>query len=183
MGTGIGGGIILGGKLRRGFRWGAGEIGHVTIQLGGPVCGCGRLGHVEALASRGAMTRKFEEAIAAGEPTALADNEGRITSGAIRRALEANDPLAQHVISDAQNVLGVFIASVVNLLDPERIIMGGGLVESLGDPFLEPIRQVAYAGFLQQENAEAVKIVPAALGDDAVVLGAAVLVRQELKGL
>ncbi|MCS7039163.1 MAG: ROK family protein, partial [Caldilineales bacterium] len=103
VGTGIGGGIVLGGKLRRGVRWAAGEIGHMfvdisAIQRGGPVCGCGEPGHVEAIASRGAISRRLAAAIAAGEPTLLAaevKDESELTSGAIRRAWEAGDELTR----------------------------------------------------------------------------------------
>ena len=179
VGTGIGGGIVLGGRLRRGARWAAGEIGHMVLDIHGPMCGCGMPGHAEAVCSRGAITRQLNEAIAAGEQTVLTEEGRLITSGAIRRALDAHDALTTRVVSEAQEALGMLVASVVNLLDPQRIIMGGGLVESLGEPFLEPVRRAAYAHFLQKENAEQVGIVAAALGDDAVVLGGAVLARQK----
>lgn len=188
VGTGIGGGIVLGGKLRRGVRWAAGEIGHMfvdisAVQRGGPVCGCGEPGHVEAIASRGAISRRLAAAIAAGEPTLLATevkDESDLTSGAIRRAWEAGDELTRRVIAETQEVMGLLIASVVNLLDPEGIILGGGLVESLGDAYVEPVRRHAYAHFFLPDRAGEVKIMRAALGDDATILGAAVLARSGL---
>jgi len=176
VGTGIGGGVILDGKLRHGFRWGAGEIGHMYLNCQG------KSADVEAFASRGAISRRLREALQHGKAPLLADilkqrDDNRITSGVIRRALVAGDPTALLAVADAQEVLGLLIASIVNLLDPEAIVMGGGLVESLGESFLEPVREVAYANFFLQHDAHRVQIVPAALGDDSVVLGAAVLAR------
>ncbi|NOX61842.1 MAG: ROK family protein [Chloroflexi bacterium] len=176
VGTGIGGGVVLGGKLRRGFRGAAGEVGHMSVAMHGPRCGCGRPGHAEALASRGAISRRLWEGVQSGESIISPAEMGpRITSSDIRRALEAGDPFTQRLIAEAQEVLAALIGSVVNLLDPECIVMGGGLVESLGETFLEPIRRMAYADFLMQEAADQVRILAAALGDDAVALGAAAL--------
>lgn len=184
VGTGIGGGIILDGKLRRGFRWSAGEIGHMFIDLGGPMCGCGMQGHVEAIASRGAISRRLAEAIAAGRETVLAPKVDEvagkpltIASSDIRRALEAGDELTNEVIREAQDVLGLLIASVVNLLDPQAIILGGGLVESLGEAFVEPVRAHAYRHFFLPDPEHRVQIMQASLGDLATVMGAAVLAR------
>jgi len=176
VGTGIGGGVILDGNLRHGFRWGAGEIGHM------PMTCQGISADVESFASRGAISRRLREAAERGEAPLLVDilkqrGDDRITSGVIRKGLAVGDPTTLQAVSDAQGVLGLLIASVVNLLDPESIVMGGGLVESLGEAFLEPVREVAYANFFLQQDAHLVQIVPAALGDDSVVLGAAVLAR------
>lgn len=178
IGTGIGGGIILNGDLRHGFRYAAAEIGHVTVRAGGPRCGCGIRGHIEALASRGAISRRLDKAVRNGKAPILAEilaqrDDPRITSSVIRRALHAGDRKTAKVIAEVQEHLGVFLASLVNILDPECIVMGGGLVASLGEPFLEPIREIAYAHFFQHYDAERVQIVAAALDDDAVVLGAA----------
>ncbi len=176
VGTGIGGGVILDGNLRHGFRWGAGEIGHM------PMTCQGNSADVESFASRGAISRRLREAIELGKAPLVLDilkrrGDNRITSGVIRQGLAVGDPTTLQAVSDAQQVLGLLIVSVVNLLDPESIVMGGGLVESLGESFLEPIREVAYENFFLQQDARLVKIVPAALGDDSVVLGAAVLAR------
>jgi len=176
VGTGIGGGIILDGKLRHGFRWGAGEIGHMYMSYKG------QNADVEAFASRGAISRRLRKAVQRGKAPLLADilkkrDDNRITSGVIRQALAVGDPTALRAVAEAQEVLGLLIGSVVNLLDPEAIVMGGGLVESLGESFLEPVRESAYANFFLQHDARRVQIVPAALGDDSVVLGAAVLAR------
>ena len=178
VGTGIGGGVIFGGRLRRGFRWGAGEIGHMTVAIGGPLCGCGERGHVEAFASRGAISRRLAEAIAAGEATALTVKQGGvIASGEIRRAIDAGDPLTQRVLADAEETLGIFIASLVNLLDPQCVVLGGGLVEGLGQPYVTAVAKHAFAHFFLRDDMDKVKIVQAGLGDDATVLGASVLAR------
>lgn len=181
IGTGIGGGIILDGKLRRGFRWSAGEIGHMVIDVGGPVCGCGLPGHVEALASRGAFSRRLAEAMAAGEHSLLAargaGKASAIASGDIRAALDAGDALTLRILGEVQEVLGLLIASVVNLLDPEAIVLGGGLTQSLGQSFVQAVSEAAYANFFLTDPEGRVKIVEAALGDDATVLGASVLAR------
>lgn len=184
VGTGIGGGILLDGKLRRGFRWSAGEIGHMFVDIGGPLCGCGMAGHAEAIASRGAISRRLAEAIASSQETMLAPVAGAgeaaeisLTSGDIRRALEAGDPLTIQVLHEAQEVLGLLIASVVNLLDPQAIILGGGLVESLGESFVEPVRSLAYDHFFLADPEHRVQIMQASLGDLATVMGAAVLAR------
>ncbi|HEY53734.1 MAG TPA: ROK family protein [Caldilineae bacterium] len=174
VGTGIGGGVILDGKVRRGFRWGAGEIGHMLMSCEG------KHADVEALASRGAISRRLRQAVEAGESPLLADilrrrGDDRITSGVIRQALEAGDLTTRQIVASAQDVLGLHIASMVNLLDPQCIVLGGGLVESLGEAFIGPVRETAYANFFLQQDAHQVQIVQAALGDDAVVLGAAVL--------
>lgn len=184
VGTGIGGGIFLDGKLRRGFRWSAGEIGHMFVDIGGPICGCGMAGHVEAIASRGAISRRLAEAIAAGKETMLAATgseksaqEISLTSGDIRRALEAGDALTGAIVGEAQEALGLLIASVVNLLDPQAIILGGGLVESLGETFVEPVRAFAYRHFFLADPDHRVQIMQASLGDLATVMGAAELAR------
>lgn len=179
VGTGIGGGIILDGKLRHGYRWGAGEIGHMTMH-------CEDIqADVESFASRGAISRKLQAAVANGESEVLARilaerGDDRITSGVIRRALEAGDPVTRQVLAEAEEVLALLITSVVNLLDPECIVLGGGLVESLGETYVGPIRERAYATFFLQKDARKIKIVQASLGDDAVVLGAAVLARSKV---
>lgn len=181
-GTGIGGGLVLDGKLRSGFRSAAGEVGHMVIMADGPVCGCGRRGCAEALASRTAIQRDIELGLAAGRDSVLRDKvHGKghpLTSGLLAAAARQGDLLVVEVLGRAQWYLGLLTAAVVNLVDPEMVVFGGGLVEALGDEFLEPIRVTARQYFIQQAGADRVQIVPARLGDHAGVLGAAMLVRQ-----
>ncbi len=182
VGTGVGGGLILDGELRTGHRHAAAEIGHMTILADGPVCGCGKRGCLEAVASRTAMERDIRLGIAAGRKTGadkLLKEKGRLSSNVLAKALDQDDPLVTEVMGRAQWYLGLHAASVVNLIDPEMIVYGGGVVEALGDEFLEPIRVTARQYFIQQTDADRVQIVPAKLGDYAGVLGAAVLARQQ----
>jgi glucokinase len=186
VGTGVGGGLILDGKLRTGFRHAAGEVGHMVVLADGPVCGCGRRGCLEAMASRTAVERDIRLGLQAGRESLIPDmNKGkslRLTSGVIARALERGDPLVADVMRRAQWYLGLLTASVVNLLDPEMVVFGGGVVEALDDNFLAPIRVTAREHYIQKMDADRVRIVPGKLGDYAAVLGAAALVRDRTAG-
>lgn len=180
VGTGIGGGIVLDGKLRRGARWGAGELGHAIIMADGPVCGCGNRGCIESLASRTALERDLRLALDAGRESIItelmAGKDGRMTSGVIAAALEAGDPLMTELMGRSNRYLGLFTASIVNILDPEMVVFGGGVVEKLGDAMLDPIRTVAEANYLQKEGT--VEIVAAQLSDNAAIIGVAALARE-----
>jgi glucokinase len=188
VGTGIGGGIIMRGRLFEGSRGSAGEIGHVVIQADGPRCGCGKRGCAEALASRTAMERDVRAAIKAGRKSDVLEimkerNRERMTSSIIVRALKRKDRVMREVIARAQHYLGILVANVVNVLDPECVVIGGGLAERLGEDFVGPIRKTAYHYFLQQRGTERVAILPGQLGDQSGALGAAVLARQRLRHL
>ncbi len=181
VGTGVGGGLILDGKLRTGFRHAAGELGHMVVLADGPVCGCGRRGCLEALASRTAVERDIRLGLQAGResliPKPSKGKSLRLTSGVIAKAYQKGDPLVTDVLRRAQWYLGLLTASVVNLLDPEMVVFGGGVVEALDDGFLDPIRVTAREHYIQKMDAGRVRIVPGKLGDYAAVLGAAALVR------
>ncbi len=183
VGTGIGGGLILNGELWQGWRRAAAEIGHMIVLADGPYCGCGNRGCLEALASRTAIERDIWAGIKAGRESVIpellkGDDKGRLTSGALAEAMQRGDTLVADVLSRVQFYLGLGIASVVNFVDPEMVILGGGVVEAFGDEFLEPIRRVAYQNFINKRGARDVKIVPAKLGDQAGLLGAAVYARR-----
>lgn len=185
VGTGIGGGLILAGKLHSGYRHAAAEIGHMILLADGPVCGCGKRGCAEALASRTAIERDIWLGIGAQRksliPRLTEGDPERLTSGVLAQAMREGDPLVSEVVARAQWHLGLLTASIVNLVDPELIVFGGGLIEALGDEFLQPIRITARQYFIQQAGADQVRIVATKLGDHAVVLGAAALARQEAK--
>jgi glucokinase len=184
VGTGVGGGLVLDGRLRCGFRHAAGEIGHMVMMPDGPVCGCGKRGCLEALASRTAIERDIRIGLSVGRESIIPELVGkktlRLTSGVLAKALHSNDPLVTEVMRRAQWYLGLMTGSIVNLIDPEMVVFGGGIVEALGDDFLVPIRTTARQHFIQQAEADRVRIVAAQLGDYAGVLGAAVLVRQQI---
>jgi glucokinase len=186
VGTGVGGGIILDGKLRGGFRGGAGEVGHTVVAADNGVVGkTGQPGTVEPLASRTGMERQVRELVAEGRTSLVPGliqtvGGGRLTSSVISEALKQNDAVMREVLAVAQHTLGLLAANLVNTLDPEMIVFGGGVTERLGQRFVAPIRAVAYANFVNKHNARAVKILPAALKDASGVIGAAVLARQIL---
>jgi glucokinase len=181
VGTGVGGGLILDGKLRSGFRHAAGELGHMIVLADGPVCGCGKRGCLESVASRTAIERDIQLGLAAGRESRILEwmgDGGRLTSGVLAQAVRQDDPLVTEIMGRAQWYLGLLTASVVNLVDPEMVVFGGGVVEALGEQFLAPIRVTACQYYIQQAGADRVRIVAAKLGDHAGVLGAAVLARQ-----
>jgi glucokinase len=183
IGTGIGGGIIIEGKLVVGHRGAAAEIGHMKMQQGGPVCGCGGHGCLEALASRTAIERDIRQAIAAGRKTLLAELSGNdlsvIRSSVLKKALTENDELAKEVIGQAAATIGDACLQIRNLLDPEVIILGGGLVEACKF-FIFPIVRKSIASDPFNQVWPGGRVVAAALGDDAVVLGAVALAQQHL---
>jgi glucokinase len=183
VGTGIGGGIISRGELYEGCRGAAGEVGHMVLDVDGPLCGCGRHGCAEALASRTAMEREVRAAIREGAksliPAIMKErNKTRMTSSIIARALKKRDPLMRAVIRHAEYYLGILVANVVNMLDPECVVIGGGIAERLQEEYVAPIRKTAYKYFLCRRDVRHVKIVPGILGDNAGALGAVVLARK-----
>jgi glucokinase len=185
VGTGIGGGIVTRGKLYPGSRGAAAEIGHTVLMVDGPRCPCGNLGCAEALASRTSMERDVRAAIRAGEKSIVpelmkARGKKRMTSSIIQRALKKRDPVMLKVMKRAQYYLGILVANVVNTLDPECVVIGGGIAARLGEGFVAPIRETAYKYFLRRHDAARVKVRPGLLGDDAGPLGAVVLARQRL---
>lgn len=181
VGTGVGGGLILDGRLRSGARHAAGEIGHMVVAAGGPYCGCGRQGCLEAVASRTAMERDLRAGIAAGRESLLPELAGprlkRLTSSVLARAWKGGCPLTREVVGRAQWYLGLHAASIVNLLDPEMLVYGGGITEAMGEEFLAPIREVALQHLMPNDSAP-IRLAAAKLGDDAGVLGAALLAQQ-----
>jgi glucokinase len=183
VGTGIGGGLILDGALRQGWRKACAEVGHMIMLAEGPLCGCGNRGCLEALASRTAIERDIWGGIKAGRECMIPELLGksdRLTSSELAEAWEKDDPLVREVLGRSQFYLGLAVASLVNLLDPEMIVLGGGVMEALGEKYLEPVRAVAYQYFINKRGARDVKIVPAKLGDLAGLLGAATWARQQL---
>jgi len=186
VGTGIGGALILNGELYDGSRGGAGEIGHTILAIDGPLCGCGRRGCAEALASRTAMERDVRAAIKSGRKSNVLKimkkkKRERMTSSIIVAALKKNDTVMREVLEHAQRYLGILASNAVNLLDPECVVFGGGIAERLKDSYVDPIRETAYEYFLRPADRDRVKIVPGILGDNAGALGAIVLAKQRLQ--
>ena len=183
VGTGIGAGLVQRGKLWRGARESAGEIGHIVMQIGGPECGCGNRGCLEALASRTAIERDIRAALAAGRTSVLTELTGGdlsvIRSGAIRRAIQAGDALVCEILRRAGEVLGHACLTVRHLIDPEVIVLGGGVVEACSD-FLMPIVENIVGNDRLPGARDGGQVRLSALGDDAVVLGAVALARKRV---
>lgn len=188
VGTGIGGGLILDNRLYHGSFGGAGEVGHIKILAGGPLCGCGSKSCAEDLASRTAMERDMRQAVDSGRASLVPDimarmGRERMTSRVIQEALREGDPLMREILQRAQHCLGLLVASLVNLLDPDCVVIGGGIADRLKDEFLEPIRATATRHILRAQHLETVRIVPARLGDHAGAVGAAVIAWNRLEGI
>ena len=175
LGTGIGGGIVIDGNLLRGIDGTAAELGHLIIQRDGRRCGCGTLGCLEAYASVTGMVRTAVEGLESDKPSTLNDlckgNHENITGKMIAQAAESGDDFALYVFKETATWLGLGMASIINLQNPERIILCGGMIAA-GDLLFKTARQVA------KENAFDVpakrcQILPAGLGEDAGVIGAA----------
>jgi glucokinase len=178
-GTGVGGGLILDGEPWTG-RGGAGEIGHMVIEIGGARCTCGRRGCMEAYAGRAAMEEHAGKLVEKGRKTDLFKlmkerERTRLTSGVWARALDHDDKLATQIIDRAVEALGAGIASAVNLLDVEGVIVGGGLGIRLGHPYVKRIAEAMQPHLFADERPPHVHV--AALGDLGGAIGASLLVR------
>src|SRR6266542_3409846 len=177
VGTGVGGGLILEGKLRDG-RGAAGEIGHTIVKDGGRLCSDGRRGHLEAYAGRGRMEARARKLAKKGQRTVLFDimkkkGRTRLSSGVWARALKKKDKMARSLIDDAVWALGIALASAQNLLDLEAIIIGGGLGDRLGRPFIDRIAAAMEPRLFVPDNRP--KVLGTELGDLSGAIGAAVL--------
>lgn len=171
VGTGIGGAVVLGGRLHTGATGSAGEIGHFVVLPGGPACECGKRGCAQALASGTALARRARELLSASdEATVLRELPAAPSGRDVGTAARRGDALARRVIDEAAGRLGIAIANAAHLLDPARIVMGGGVAE-MGELFLAPLRE-SYRAHIFGPPRET-PIVPAALGYDAGVIGAA----------
>ena len=175
LGTGIGGGIIIEGKLYQGVSGAAGEPGHMTVDESGPVCGCGNTGCLEMLASGRAIAREALKRIDAGEKSVLT---GDITAEKVGDAAKEGDALAKEVIARAGHYLGVGLVNIVNIFNPEMIVIGGGMAE-IGEMLLGPARELVNKRAFGI-SARAVEIVTAKLGNEAGVYGAAVYARDKI---
>lgn len=181
VGTGVGGGLILGGRLHEGAFGAAGEFGHTVVERGGAVCPCGRRGCVEAYAGRRAMENAARRAQDEGKHTSLFRiaeelDRTRLSSRVFKEAYDQGDPVAADLIDFGAEALGKGIASAVNLLDVERVVIGGGLADRMGQQFLTRVESGARpALFLQPPRVE---IVAAELGEQGGAIGAALLAQR-----
>ena len=183
-GTGVGGGVILDGKLWKG-RGAGGEIGHMVVKMGGARCTCGRRGCLEAYAGRAAMEARVRRKVEQGKQTDLFEiaskhGRSRLTSGIWSHALEHGDELAEKMIERALRALGAGIASAVNLLDVEAVIIGGGLGVRLGEPYAERIAARMLPHLFH--DAKPPHVTVAALGDLGGAIGASLLASEPEQG-
>lgn len=167
--TGVGGGVVSGGRLLRGADGLAGEIGHLTIDMNGPLCGCGMPGHLESFASGTGIARRAKEA-------GLSGPGGReVEAREVADLEERGDPAAAAIMDDARRAFAAAIVSIVDVFNPSRIIVGGGIAIGQGERLFGPAREaLRKSGYTRQ--AARVELVPAHLGDDVGLIGALSLV-------
>lgn len=179
VGVGIGAGVIIGGQIHRGTRFGAGELGHMCVVRDGPRCGCGRYGCLEAVAGDAAIVRRGREEVEAGRsPLLLSLVQGHpdlITRELVVEAAKEGDEGARSVLAEAGRWLGVAVGNFVNLLSPGRVVVGGEAILQAGELILDPIREMVFE-VVFPSLPDDLTIVQGALGQDAWVRGAAALV-------
>ncbi|HAM72532.1 MAG TPA: ROK family protein [Verrucomicrobiales bacterium] len=185
IGTGIGGGLIIDGKMYHGFTGCAGEIGHMVLDFNGPKCGCGNRGCFEAFASRTALFNRIRTAVKEGQSTLLTEMLGKdledLRSGDLRKAIRRGDKFIAKVVEEAARYTGAAVANLVNILGPEMVVLGGGVMEALSESMLDVViktaRERAMPGALKGVDIRASR-----LADEAGITGAAVLARSRVKG-
>lgn len=178
VGTGIGSGLIVNGKLVRGASNAAGEIGHIKLSLGeGPICGCGDTCCFEAYASGPAIVAMAKEYIAGGKSTKyreIAGSTEAITPAVVCQAAQEGDVVAKRIFTTMGEYLGIGLSGVVNLLNPEKIVVGGGVADA-GELLFGPLRKTLTDRAMPIQGA-AVEVVPAQLGNTAGIIGASLLI-------
>jgi glucokinase len=184
MGTGLGGALVLDGALYTGSNGIAGEVGHIVVEKEGPPCGCGSRGCFEVFASRSGIAARLRDAIKKGHKTSLAEllerdkhQLGTLRSGHLRRAMKGNDKLVRKVVHEAAEYTGTAVANLINLLSPDVVVLGGGLIDALKDEIMPIINarveKQALLRFLKRPEVFATR-----LGDKAGITGAAVFARK-----
>jgi glucokinase len=183
VGTGIGGGLVRDGRIDRGAHGFSAEIGHVIVEPGGPRCGCGNDGCWETVASGSAITRDGRRAVERHAHSLLAELAGgdpeAVTGELVTRAALHADPTALGILAEVGTRLGEGIAGLVNVLDPEAVVVGGGVGEA-GEAFLGPARAAFTRSVEGAAHRPAVPLLDAALGNDGAAIGAALLALERL---
>jgi len=178
LGTGIGGGIVIKGEVYHGA-WDAGaELGHMIIKEGGMICGCGARGCLEAYASATGVVRRAKALLKQGHPTILTQLIGgkleNLTCELVFKAAQQGDELALWIAKETGRYLGIGVGSLINILNPEMVILAGGMIKA-GDLLFNQVKKYARLNTLKASR-EGVKIVPAELGEDSGAIGAAATV-------
>jgi len=182
VGTGIGGGLIIDGKMYRGSNFVAGEIGHMLVEKNGPKCGCGRKGCFEAVASRTAIVNKIIKDIKSGKRSKLSKlvkSSERIRSKSLTNAVKSDDKVIRRRIKEGCEVIGETLASIANLLNLDMIVLGGGMIEAL-DFYMMPLIKKSFSEHVMNDSAKGLKMVASKLGDDAAIFGGIALAEEFL---
>lgn len=178
VGTGIGSGIIINGKIVRGASNAAGEIGHIKLKMhDGLLCGCGDRGCLEAYASGPSIVAMAKEYVLGGKSAKFREIAGSvdaITPAIVAQAANEGDSVAKKIFEITGEYIGIGLTSVVNLLNPEKIVIGGGVADA-GDILLEPLRKTLKSRTMPIQGA-AVEVVPAQLGNTAGIIGSSLLI-------
>jgi glucokinase len=171
--TGVGGGLVLDGRVYRGAAWNAGELGHLTVDFRGRLCACGRRGCVEAYASGTNIAARAREALAGSDEPSTLRGLRTVTSREVAEAAAAGDPLAVRVWDETTEILGSAVANILDVFNPELVVLGGGVTRS-GTQLLDPVREIGLRLAMPPARAAA-DVVLAGLGEDLGVVSAAAL--------
>ncbi len=179
VGTGVGGGLILNGELYTGHLFKAGELGHMVLDPEGPRCGCGQKGCLEAFSSKQGMSAYIRKQAAKGRGCLLAEaaETGVFKSKKLKKALAAGDTVAQEAVDRSCHWLAVATGSLINIFSPDLVLYGGGVIEALGDLYLEKIL-AEVDRYCMPEIRKTVELKNASLGDDSVLYGALALIEE-----
>jgi len=183
IGTGVGGGIIIDGKIYRGSNYSAGEIGHVIVDKNGPVCGCGNKGCFETFASRSAIAKNIVAELKTKKKSILKkiiSPNKPIKSRMLAAAVKSNDRLVIKHISNACDTIGLVLANSANLMNFDMIVLGGGLIEAL-DYFMLPKIKESFKKYAFKDASKNLKIIANNLGDDVALYGGIALAEEFLK--
>jgi glucokinase len=178
MGTGLGGGIVKDGEILAGENSMASEVGHMTVQVRGRPCGCGKRGCLEAYASKTGMGYAFKKSILLQKKKSILEDlveDGgydNIRSSLLKRAWAADDDVARSTLRDAATYLGIGAGNLITLLGPSVVVLGGGVLEALGDELMPTVLKAAKEHTFPTRSFSDTRIELASLGDDAVALGA-----------
>lgn len=180
LGTGVGGGAVLGGKLYTGYNYAGLEVGHFVIEYGGRSCTCGRKGCFEAYASATALIKRTREEMERHPDSLLWQAAGgsldRVEGRTAFTAMAQGDAIARAVVEEYTNYLGCGVASLINILQPEVVCIGGG-VSNAGETLLAPVRAIVDREDYARSSLNRARVVRAQLGNDAGIIGAALLPR------
>ena len=179
VGTGMGGGLILNGELYTGHQFKAAEYGHMILNPEGPLCNCGQRGCLEAFSSKQGMSAYIRQQVCRGRKslTAAAVADGVFRSKALKKALKENDPVAMEAVDRACHYLAIATGNMINTISPDLILYGGGIIEALGDLFLEKILGEVDR-YCMTAIRPTVDIKNASLGDDSVIYGCLALIEE-----